>query len=311
VWLGWGQCIEQYGVGEPYLPVLEALGRLCRTQNGRLMKTGLAQYAPTWLAQMPALLSTVELQALQPRVFGATRERMLREFAEALEVLTTERTLILVLEDLHWADASTLELLALLARRREAARVLVLGTYRPMEVLGNGHPLSSMVRELQAHGLCTEAALPPLREEDIEAYLQQRFPRQVFPTRLAQVLHRRTEGNPLFVVSAIDDLVKQGVMLQVDENWVLQGEVERLGTEAPENIRHLVARQRERLQPDEQQVLEAASVVGMEFSVTAVAAALESEVVAIEDHCARLSERQQFLRPAGIAEWPDGTVAAR
>jgi predicted ATPase len=293
------------------MPVLEALARLSHMTDGEQLKTVLGQHAPTWLAQMPGLLSAAELQALQQRVLGATRERMLREIAEAIEALTAERTLVLVLEDLHWADTSTLELLALLARRRELARMLVIGTYRPLEVIGNAHPLNGVTHELYAHGLCEELALRLLNEEDVATYLQQRFPRSVFPTRLAEVLHRRTEGNPFFLVSVIDDLVKQGLMLQTDEGWMFQGDVERLITEVPESIRHLVARQRERLQPDEQQVLEAASVAGMEFSVAAVAAALETEVVAVGEQCARLGERQQFLRSAGIAEWSDGTVAAR
>jgi predicted ATPase/DNA-binding winged helix-turn-helix (wHTH) protein len=310
-WVARGQCIEQYGSGEPYMPVLESLGRLAHTPDGDYLKRVLAQYAPTWLAQLPALLNPADVEALQRRVLGATRDRMLREIAEALEVLTAERTLVLVLEDLHWADASTMELFAMLARRRESARLLMIGTYRPAEMLDDGHPLSSMLHELRAHDLCSELALRLLSEEEVASYLGGRFPRGVFPTRLVEVLHRRTEGNPLFVVSVIDDLVKQGMMLQVDEGWVFQGEMERLATEVPESIRHLVARQRERLQPEEQRVLEAASVVGMEFSVAAIAAALEAEVIVVGERCARLSERQQFLRPAGITEWPDGTVAAR
>ena len=310
-WLARGQCIEQYGAGEPYLPVLDALGRLCRGPLGASLLPILRQHAPMWLLQLPALLSDNGIEDLQRRTVGATQERMLREIAEAFEVLTAERTLVLVLEDLHWADVSTLELLALLARRPDPARLLVIGTYRPLEVLGNGHPLNGVIHELHAHGLCEELALGLLSEEDVATYLQERFPHSVFPLRLAEVLHRRTEGNPLFVVSAIDDLVGQGMIVQVEENWVLQGSVEGAATGVPENIRHLVARQRERLEPAEQQVLEAASVAGMEFSVAAVAAALEAEVVAVGEHCAQLAERQQFLRPAGIAEWPDGTVAAR
>jgi len=200
------------------MPVLEALGRLARTPDGEQLKRVLAQYAPTWLAQMPALLSAADEEALQRRVLGVTRDRMLREIAEALEVLTNEQSLILVLEDLHWADASTLELLAMLARRPDQVRLLVLGTYRPVEVLGNGHPLNGVIHELRTHSLCRELTLQSLREEDVAAYLRERFPHSMFPTRLAEVLHRRTEGNPLFVVSTIDDLVRQGVMLQVDED---------------------------------------------------------------------------------------------
>jgi len=309
--VGWGQCIEQYGPGEPYMPVLEALGRLGRTANGQHLKTVFAHYAPTWLVQLPALLSAPEQETLQRRVLVATRDRMLREIAEALEVLTSERTLVLVLEDLHWADASTLELLTMLARWRELTRMLVIGTYRSTEMLNKSHPLTSLMHELHAHALCRELALRSLSQEDVVSYLLKRFPHSVFPARLAELLYRRTEGNPLFVVSVIDDLVAQGMIMPLADTWVTQGEEEPLTTVAPKSIRHLVARQRERLRPDEQQVLEAASVAGLEFSVAAVAAALETEVIVVGEHCRRLAERQQFLRPAGIAEWPDGTVAGR
>lgn len=292
------------------MPVLEALGRLCRGSAGKQLVKCLQQHAPTWLTQMPAVLSTTELQALQPRVLGATRERMLRELAEALEILTAEQTLILVLEDLHWADVSTLELLAALARRRESARMLVIGAYRPTEVMEDNHPLNSVVRELYAHQLGAELALRLLSEEDVAAYLRRRFPHSVLPSRLAQVLYHHTEGNPLFLVSEIGDLLSQSLLEQVDGAYMFQGDIERLATKAPESIRHMVARQRERLALDERRVLEAASVAGMEFSVAAVATALETEGAVISERCAQLAERQQFLRAAGRAEWPDGTVAA-
>ncbi len=117
VWLARGQCIEHYGGGEAYLPVLEALGRLCREPEGAALLPVLEQQAPTWLAQMPALLSATALGAVQRRVVGATQQRMLRELAEAVEVLTVSRPLLLVLEDLHWGDYATLDLLTYLARR--------------------------------------------------------------------------------------------------------------------------------------------------------------------------------------------------
>src|SRR5215471_13415350 len=143
-----GQCVEHYGVGEAYLPVLEALGRLCRGAAGDQLLQLLQRYAPTWLAQMPALLEATECEALQPQVHGATQERMVRELAEAVEVLTTVQPLVLWLEDVHWSDYSTLDLLAGLAHRREPARLLVLGTYRPTEVLAHRHPLRSLTQDL-------------------------------------------------------------------------------------------------------------------------------------------------------------------
>jgi predicted ATPase len=154
LWIGRGQCIEHYGSGEAYLPVLEAIGRLCREPGGHELIEYFARYAPTWLVQMPWLISPAEFEALQLQVVGETRERMLRELAEALERLTAGQPLVLVLEDLHWSDYSTLDVLAMLARRREPARLLVLGTYRPEDILRQGHPLQTVQHELHLHGHC-------------------------------------------------------------------------------------------------------------------------------------------------------------
>src|SRR5215813_3353083 len=95
LWIGRGQCIEHYGASEAYMPVLEALGRVGRDPEGEQLIDVLSRYAPTWLVQLPALLGADEFERLQHKVQGATRERMLREMAEALEALTAERPLIL------------------------------------------------------------------------------------------------------------------------------------------------------------------------------------------------------------------------
>ncbi|TMH70323.1 MAG: transcriptional regulator, partial [Betaproteobacteria bacterium] len=95
-----GQCIEGYGGQEPYYPLLEALGQLCRDPGGDEIVKILAAQAPTWLVQFPALLKSECRQRLQREIQGGTRERMLREITEALESITAERALLIVLEDL-------------------------------------------------------------------------------------------------------------------------------------------------------------------------------------------------------------------
>jgi predicted ATPase/DNA-binding winged helix-turn-helix (wHTH) protein len=311
LWIGRGQCIEHYGVGEPYMPVLEALGRLCWEPEDNQLIDLLSQHAPTWLAQMPSLLSVTDLEVLQRKVQGASRERMLREMAEAVEALTVERPLVLVLEDLHWSDVSTLELLSALARRQERARLLVIGTYRPVEVLGDGHPLRAVKQELQLHRHCGELQLEPLTQRDVAEYLAVRFVGSPLPARLARTIHQRTEGNPLFMVNAVDYMIAQGVMVEVDGQWELKTAVEEVAVRVPESIRQLIEKQIERLSSEEQWVLEVASVVGAVFSAAAVAAGLGGEVGEVEARCARLVRRDQFLRTSGMEEWPDGTVAAR
>src|SRR5262249_23894856 len=289
-----------------------AVEGLCRALEGPQFIAVLQRSAPTWLMQLPTLLDGVDLDLLQRKTAGATRERMLRELASALELLTPERPVVLVLEDLHWRDSATLELLSYLARRREQARVLVIGTYRPVEMLTEGHPLKRVTQELFAHALGKELPLRPLREAEVNAYLTLRFSASVLPTRLGPVLYQRTGGNPLFLTSMVQDLLNREVILPgADGRWELQGDITELETWKPESVRHLLARQRERLVLEDQRVLEAASLAGLEFSAAAVAAALETQVLQVEERCGRLAEQQQFLRYAGIGEWPDGTRAAR
>jgi predicted ATPase len=253
LWLGRGQCIEHYGAGEAYMPVLEALGRLCRDPEGKQLLDVLSRYAPTWLVQLPALLCAEDFERLQRKVQGATHERMLREMAEAVEVLTAERPLILCLEDLHWSDVSTLELLSVLARRQETVRLLVLGTYRPVEMLGNGHPLRAVKQELQLHQQCKELRLGFLTEADVVKYLRGRFPTKALGpssfSALARTIHQRTEGNPLFMINVVDYLSAQGVLGESGETRPA------VQIEVPERIQQVIEKQLDRLTPEEQRVL--------------------------------------------------------
>jgi predicted ATPase/DNA-binding winged helix-turn-helix (wHTH) protein len=309
--MGRGQCVEQYGAGEAYLPVLDALSQLAQGPEADHLQQVFQEVAPLWLLQLPLLARGVDIATLHTTTQGATQDRMLREFTDAVELLTQHQPLVLVLEDLHWSDHATVELLAFLARRYTPARFMLIGTYRPVELLSTTHPLRSAVQELRTHQLSTELALSVLHEKDVAAYLTHRFPLSLFPTRLAQVLHQRTEGNPLFLVSVIQDMIAHDQLVEEDGNWLLHSEVETIEQSVPESIRQLVARQRERLQPDEQQLLEAGSIAGLEFAAATVAAAIERPLIAVEVQCQQLSKQQQFLQPAGMNEWPDGTVSAR
>jgi DNA-binding winged helix-turn-helix (wHTH) protein len=282
-WIGRGQCVEHFGTGEAYLPVLSALGQLSRESGHGQLRQVLDQYAQMWLLQLPALLSPSERETLQRQTAGTTRARMLREIAEALEALTADTPLILTLEDLHWSDPSTLELLAFLARRRQSARLLILGTYRPVEMLGDGgQPLRTTIQELYAHKLSVELALGLLSETDVSTYLRACFPLSVLPDRLAAVLHQRTDGNPLFLVSMVEDLLTKGVIVEENGCWGLQGGVDVLDINIPENIRPLLTWQRDRLSFVKQQNLKASTVAGVLSSALAVAATLGKEIGEIE-----------------------------
>ncbi len=308
--IGRGQCVEHYGATEPYLPLLEAVGRMGREPGGEALVHILKRYAPTWLAQLPALLSDEDLEAVQRRAQGTTRERMLRELAEAFDALGMDVPLVVVLEDLHWSDAATIGLLAMLARRRDPARLLIVGTYRPAEVAAAAHPLKSVKQELQVHGQCDELALDFLSETAVGEYLDRRFPRASFSPDLARVLHANTSGSPLFLVNVVDDLIAQGHVREVDGRWALSVPLERVASGVPDTLWQMVEKQIVRLAPHEQAVLAVASVAGAEFSA-ALTTVDGTSPDAAEQCCDGLARRGPFLRAMGVAEWPDGTVAER
>jgi DNA-binding winged helix-turn-helix (wHTH) protein/predicted ATPase len=312
-WIGRGQCVKQYGADEAYLPVFEALGRLCKDEGGERLIAVLRQYAPTWLVQMPGFFSSEDLSLLQPRVIRTTREHMLREIAEAFEVLTQEQMLIFWFDDLHDSDPSTLDLLAYLAQRRESARFLLIGSYRPAEILREEHPLRHIQQELRERRQWRELVLQGLDLVAIESFLKQRFPgATAFSTpELACVMQRRTEGNPLFLVSILEELHAQQLVINHEQQWHLQVTPQELASHVPMTLSSTLEGQMSSLQPEEQEVLQAASVAGEHFTVPIVSAVTGRSILESEDICERLAQQAHFIQRDGVEEWPDTTLATR
>jgi predicted ATPase/DNA-binding winged helix-turn-helix (wHTH) protein len=298
-----GQCLEQYGSSEAYLPILDAFSHL----EDQQVIDALRNCAPTWLCQIPHLAPVTEREGIS----GVTRERMLRELAEALELITATTPVVLFLEDLHWSDYSTLDLVSYLARRRRRARLFVIGTYRPVEVIVSEHPFRGVKHELQLHKLCHELPLEYLTLEYVCEFLKITFPQHQLPPAFAAIIHKRTEGNPLFIVNLIEFLVQEKIIVERDQRWKLEVDLSEVELVVPENIREMVDKHVERLEASEQRVLEGASVVGMDCSAVAISAGLAEDVVRIEEICDGLARKHHFLWPAYLAELPDGTITPR
>ncbi len=311
VWIARGRCVEQYEPREAYMPVIEALERLARRPDAGHLAVLLRRVAPTWLAQMPWLIGDDEAQALRQSLQAVRPERMLREFAALIETLTTDVPLVLVLEDLHWSDASTVDLLSVLAERRESARLLVIGTYRPADAVVYEHVLMRAVRTLHVRRHCVEIALSDLTEEAVQSYLQARFPGSDFPLALARLIHKHTDGNPLFMSAVVDQLLSRGAILYTAPGWELHAPPETIDLGVPDSVRLLIESQLAGLSPADRALLQAASVAGDTFTPLVVAAALGGEVADAEMRCEAFAHVQRFLRVAGYVEWPDGSGASR
>jgi predicted ATPase len=305
-----GQRVEGFGGKEAYFPVLEAISQLVRSASGGPIVQAMAKLAPTWLIQLPSLLKPEQKQALQQEILGASRERMLREVCELLEFLSAQTPLVLILEDLHWVDPSTLDLISALARRREPAKLLLLCTYRPVDLVLSKSPLKELKQDLQVHHLCREVALELLEESAVTKYLANEFPSGTLPSGLAHVIYRHSGGNALFMAAIVQDMAKRGLIVPDGDSRKLTTPLDAIAPNVPETLQEMLQVQFEQLGEAEQRVLKTASVAGERFSVWAISGGMELESGQIEETCDRLAARCQMIAPAGVQEFADGLLSA-
>lgn len=281
-----GHCVEHYGTGEPYLPVLEALADLCR--NDPTLPALLRAVAPTWLLQLPWLSTTAERDALRRELAGIGPDRMLREMGELLDRYTEQRPLLLVTEDLHWSDRATVQLINYVARRRGGTRLMWLSSFRLAEVVALDHPLSSLRHELRLQRLCEEVVLDPFSETEVADYVALRSASLACDEAFVRALHERTDGVPLFVSSVISE-----VMDPTDDDATIEARLADLAV--PENLAAIIDHYIARLGPEQRALLSVAAVCGVEFRIETVSLALERDLASVAHACEELIREQVWL----------------
>ena len=306
--IGQGQCIDQHGEGEAYLPILEALDRLARGPDGERAQRQLQRYAPTWLIQLPWLLPHAGPE-YDSQLLAATPTRMLREFCVFCEAIAADTPLILWLEDLHWSDHSTIDLLHALARRQEPSRILVVASYRPIDAALLDAPVRQLKQNLVQHDIATELPIELLGLDGVGDYLAARFEGIEQLPVLTEVFYEATDGNPLFVVTLANYLVARRLLILDQNHWTITEPLESIRKQSPDSLRGIVELQLQQATHEELSLLEAASVVGNSFSSAAIADMLALDQDAVELACEGLNRRSQLVTTAGIVEWPDSRVS--
>ncbi len=307
-----GRCVEQYGTGEAYLPFLEAMGELLQGPGRERIAAIMRTYAPTWCMELPtAFASSGSFEKLQQETIGATKERMMREMGDALGVLATASPVVLLLEDLHWADPSSVDLLRHLSQRISTQRLLIAGTYRPEDVERSGHPLKSLKAEMQAHNLCEEVALGLWTREHVAEYVDVTFSPNDFPAELTALIHEKTEGHPLFAANLLQYLGECGDLAKVNGRWSLVRPLSGMDLAVPESVRAMISKKMDALEAEERRALQYASVEGTEFLSSVTAKLLGVDEIDLEESLARIGKSHRLIETLGAEELADGTLATR
>jgi hypothetical protein len=257
----WGRCYEGEGA-PPYWPWIQAIRSWVHDRDPKLllseMGSGAADVAEVVSEireRLPGLPRPPQLDPEQARF------RLFDGVTTFLKNASREQPLVLVLDDLHWADRASLLLLQFLARELRGARLLVIGTYRDIE-LGRRHPITLTLGELAHEQLAERIVLRGLSERDVARFIEVSAGIEP-PPALVEAVFRETEGNPFFVNEVVRLLVSEGRLKQPDD-------VQSWSMEIPQSVRETIGRRLDRLSPTCNDALTIASVLGREFGLDAL-----------------------------------------
>ncbi|HUB90638.1 MAG TPA: AAA family ATPase [Dyella sp.] len=300
----YGRCIEGFGGAEPFYPIIEVLSRLIKGTSGSKVQDALVTVAPSWGNQLGGLLSREHHARLQKVAHISARSRMLGEFCELLEVLAEDDVFVLLLEDLHWADFSTLDLISAFARRKSSVKLLLLATYRSDESAVRGPALMQLVNELLLHKLCESVPLSGLDQQDIAEYVQSDDSKE--SRSFVQLLLRGSSGNPLFLGAILDHLQNKRLVSADHGRWQNDVPLSQIRLEIPETLGRVVETKISGLDDETQRALEAASAVGEIFNPVVPATAAGLSARRFEEVCEALCRTGTFIHRSGMDTLENG-----
>ena len=301
-----GQCIEGFAGTEPYYPVLNALGDLCRGASSAGVIRTLLDVAPSWAAELPVPMSLGERAALRQQIVPDPHSRMVREACCLFEALATERPLVLVLEDLHWADFATIDFLSALCWRRSSAKLLLIATYRPEDLTTARHRLKRMTDDLVLRKYCNEIELAPLSTAAIGKVLTGGAESEPASLEFTRLVEERTGGNPLFMRVTLQYLSQRGDVSHMADGWRPLVPLDTLASEVPPTLARAIEARIDRMSGEQRHVLETASVAGPRFDPLTAARAAQMDELSFEAICENLTS--STLRRDRLLTLPNNQV---
>ncbi|HEY1358439.1 MAG TPA: AAA family ATPase [Thermoleophilaceae bacterium] len=259
-----GHCSEE--LGAPYEPWIEALAHYVEHAPQEVLDEHAERRGGDLTRLVPRLASRVEAVP-EPSASDPETERYLLFGAVLglLEDASRDAPLVLVLDDLHWADAQSLALMRHVVAGSAGLKLMLLGTFRDSE-LDRQHPLTDVLAAMRREEGVDRLALSGLATEDVVAIMEAAAGHDMDETglALAREIAAETDGNPFYVAELLRHLSESGVLTQrTDGRWELKGPLAEIGM--PQSIREVVGRRVERLGDQTRQVLTMAAVIGREF----------------------------------------------
>jgi DNA-binding CsgD family transcriptional regulator len=259
-----GHCYEEGSFRPPYQPFVEVFATYLHGLDSQVVQAQLGSSASDLARIVPTLREKLQVSPLPLGDPEEDRWRLLQAATDLLRGAAAQQPLLIVLEDLHDADRGTLDLLLYVARNLHGARILVVGTYRDVEV-DRAHPLSAALTELHRASNVARVQLRGLSTDEVLRLLAETS-QQTVSEPFAELVQRQTEGNPLFVRETLRFVIDTGLVARQDGALWRVGD-QTLAGRIPEGLRDAVGKRLSRLTESTNRVLSVASVIGREFQL--------------------------------------------
>jgi tetratricopeptide (TPR) repeat protein len=290
-----GWCLSEAAI--TYFPFTEAFNTYISTMSDEKAKSSMKRHlgitgwlrGPEFARESKAreLFSTPEIE----------RDRTFEAVARVLVQRSSQEPLVLFLDDLQWADHLSLALLHYLARKCRDSRLLIIGAYRPEELIRSKedrlHPLEQTMFSMSREDLLVRMELNRLELDDFPEFLRSIF-RSSMDEEFVERLYKETEGNPLFALETLNLLVEEGFLSEREGRWILAAPLEKLGI--PSKVNGVITQRIARLEREERRLLDLAAVSGYSFSPEVLSRTLASDIAYVLQTLAEIEQRHRLIR---------------
>lgn len=301
-----GRCPPRLSVSDAYLPVLDALARAMDGPDGEFVRRCVESEAPAWRALTSS--SSDALAKVLAESGSLSSGRLKREFRSLIDSLSATRVVVLFFDDLHWADDSTIDLLSYIGQELIQTRMLLLGAYRPTDATVSQSAFEQFRREFVARGWGSDLAIPFLNRDEVTLFLSRLFSAHRFSESLAEFLHLRTEGSPLFLHRLLQHMCDCGAISQGEAGWFVTEDLSAFDRVTPGSISGVIEAALARIGEGDRRLLQAASILGVDFDAVVVADTLGEDRAAVEDQLNLLFRQRGLIGAGEEKELPDGTL---
>ena len=301
------RCAPVVSPVEPYAPFIDLFTDLFNASVDADLRQRLMELAPAWSSQTAT--------ALAQRIEAGTAGRDVtnsvpRQFIAGVAEISRRHPVVLFIDDFHWADTASVDLIGFLSLRLPQLRVLMLITSRSTELVRSGHPFARLVHELEMKGACDHMPLSLLSLEDVAEYVDATVPSVETDDKLVQHLYKHCEGSPFFMISALHHFKSTGAVFEADGKWCVDSNLCDSALTPPPNVEKFLLHTIEQLDPDDQLILKIASLQGVVFDSAILSEVSGITAMEVEERLRALARIYEFIRQTKDVHLEENGAAA-